>query len=247
GEIQLAAQSPQETEAMFAALSAQNVSRPSSTASDSLPPAQIELKPQPVVPTQPKVEKITLQPVVPTQPKVEKIVPQPVVQTPPEAEKIDLQADKTPKIKPVPAATEPETPAPRKTVLNTSEQVASVMAATTGARKDKQQIIAFIEDWRQAWVSKQIDPYIAFYDASFKSGGKNLAQWKAHKKNLNETYAFISVNLSDITVDWTDRGATVSFLQEYRSDRYSAKGKKTLYLVHDSNGWKIKREVYSRI
>jgi hypothetical protein len=121
------------------------------------------------------------------------------------------------------------------------------VVAATDVPKDKQQLVEFVENWRQAWVSKQIEPYIAFYDESFKSGDKNLAEWKAHKKNLNKMYAFITVNLSDIKVNWTERGATVSFRQEYRSDRYSATGNKTLFLVHNSIGWKIKREVYSRI
>jgi len=104
-----------------------------------------------------------------------------------------------------------------------------------------------VERWREAWVSQQIDPYIAFYHDSFRSGDKNLAEWKAHKENLNKTYSFISVNISDIKVDWTTKGATVTFRQEYRSDRYSATGQKTLFLENSDSGWKIKRETYSRI
>jgi murein L,D-transpeptidase YafK len=126
-------------------------------------------------------------------------------------------------------------------------QTQKIVITSPDVPKDNQQLLEFVENWRQAWVSKQTEPYIAFYDESFKSGDKNLAEWKAHKKNLNKMYAFITVNLSDIKVKRTDGGATVSFRQEYRSDRYSATGNKTLFLIHNSMGWKIKREVYSRI
>jgi hypothetical protein len=126
-----------------------------------------------------------------------------------------------------------------------------IMVAAPVIPKDEQQVVDFVENWRQAWVSQAIKPYIAFYDKTFRGDGKNLAQWKAqwkaHKAKLNRTYEFISVNISNIEVNWTDEGAAVSFRQEYRSDRYRATGNKTLYLIYSNLGWKIKREIFSRI
>jgi len=150
---------------------------------------------------------------------------------------------------PVPLRTAviPPTPAPQSDVPNRIGQPQNIEVATPVAPRDEQQIVDFVESWRQAWTSKAIEPYIAFYDKSFRSGGKNLAQWKSHKAKLNKTYQFISVNISDIEVNWTSDGASVSFRQEYRSDRYKAKGNKTLHLIYSDRGWKIKRETYSRI
>ena len=112
---------------------------------------------------------------------------------------------------------------------------------------DYQQIQNFVERWRKAWVSQQIEPYIDFYDESFKSGNKNLAEWKEHKENINKTYSYISVEISDIKIHRTAEGARVSFRQKYLSDRYNTTGDKILYLVHNGSGWKIKREFYSGI
>jgi murein L,D-transpeptidase YafK len=112
---------------------------------------------------------------------------------------------------------------------------------------DHQQIQNFVERWRKAWVSQQIEHYIAFYDESFKSGNKNLAEWKEHKKNINKTYSYISVEISDIKIHRTAEGARVSFRQKYLSDRYNTTGDKILYLVHNGSGWKIKGEFYSGI
>lgn len=148
---------------------------------------------------------------------------------------------------PVITAKAPQTLAPMASAASRIEQQQAIKVAAPSQPKDKDQVIAFVKRWREAWISKQIEPYIAFYHDAFRSGDKNLAEWKAHKENLNRTYTFITVNISDIKVDWTTEGATVTFRQEYRSDRYSATGRKTLYLEHSDLGWKIKREVYSRI
>ena len=147
---------------------------------------------------------------------------------------------------PIPApVTQPKTEQER-IAANKIEQPQKIMASTSDITKDKKQIMDFVESWRQAWVSQNTDDYISFYDKTFESGGKNLAQWRAHKEKLNKTYAYIAVTISNTNVNWTAEGATVSFRQEYRSDRYTATGAKTLFLVYNDLGWKIKREVSPR-
>jgi len=147
---------------------------------------------------------------------------------------------------PVPApVTQPATE-PERIAANKIGHPQKIMAAASDISKDKKKIIDFVESWRQAWVSQNTDDYISFYDKTFESGGKNLAQWRAHKEKLNKTYAYIAVTISNTNVNWTAEGATVSFRQEYRSDRYTATGAKTLFLVYNDLGWKIKREVSPR-
>lgn len=148
---------------------------------------------------------------------------------------------------PMQAAVVVTTPATRTIPSLKIKQPYKIMVAAPVIPKDEQQVVDFVENWRQAWVSQAIKPYISFYDKTFRGDGKNLAQWKAHKAKLNRTYEFISVNISNIEVNWTDEGAAVSFRQEYRSDRYRATGNKTLYLIYSNLGWKIKREIFSRI
>jgi hypothetical protein len=112
---------------------------------------------------------------------------------------------------------------------------------------DRQQILDFVESWRKAWVSQKIEPYIAFYDKSFRGGNRNLAEWKKFKEVINKSYSYITVDISDIKIHQTADGVRVSFRQKYLSDHYSSTGNKILYLVHDGSGWKIKREYYSSI
>jgi len=110
---------------------------------------------------------------------------------------------------------------------------------------DRQPILDFVENWRKAWVSRQIEPYIAFYDKSFRSGNRNLAEWEKFKEIINKSYSYITVDISDIRIHQTADGVRVSFRQKYLSDHYSSTGDKILYLIHDGSGWKIKREYYS--
>jgi len=232
GEVQLAEQTPEEAAVMVAALTSQRV--PSQNSAEE---EQFYAKPQVIANAQPEIQ-----------------IESQIKEVAPPVEKVQQRV-------PVTAVIAPPTPAPKIIAANKIEQPQKIMVAapvipieqpqkimvtSSVIPKDKQQIMDFVENWRQAWVSQEIEPYIAFYDVSFTSGDKNLVEWKAHKAKLNKTYSFITVDISDIKVHWTAAGATVSFRQEYRSNLYSAKGNKTLYLVYDDHGWKITREVYSR-
>ena len=164
---------------------------------------------------------------------------------PAEKESKRPQADKVPapKAKPESIAI---IPAERTVAEKQQEPRKSVPAPpSSGFPRDEEKIRGFVESWRQAWVSKETEPYINHYDSSFQQGNKNLSQYKAHKERLNRTYEFIKVDISQITISWTKKGAAVSFQQEYQSNLYKTTGSKTLILVYNDTGWKIKREMYS--
>lgn len=108
--------------------------------------------------------------------------------------------------------------------------------------KDRQKIVQFVETWREAWESKDIETYIGCYADSFRHNGMDLAAYRRYKERLNNRYQFIRVDVSGISIDWTRRGAKVSFHQMYRSDRYRAKGRKTLRLIFKGQHWRIERE-----
>lgn len=109
---------------------------------------------------------------------------------------------------------------------------------------DQQQIADFVENWRVAWQSKDIDRYIDFYDSGFVNDGKDLAAWRRHKETLNKKYAKIVVDISEVSIDWQDEGAKVLFRQIYQSDSYRAVGKKVLYLRYSDDRWRIYREIW---
>ncbi len=106
-----------------------------------------------------------------------------------------------------------------------------------------EELLAFIEKWRTAWVTKDIDAYINYYSPSFKSGNLNKEEWRAKKIFLNQKYKFIAVQLHNIVIEWTSTGAKVSFQQSYQSDQLQTSGIKTLHLINKKNRWMIENEI----
>ena len=214
-EVQLAEQTPEEAAVLVAALDSRNNPGEKVAAEKKQPPAQ-----QIVTETTPQVQEKS------------------------QVKKTALPESKTEQVAKAPVARSSPTPSPQTGTGKKIEQPQKIVIQPPVIAKSKQPVIDFVESWRQAWTSQQIEPYIAFYESSFKSGDKNLAEWKKHKEKINKSYAYIKVDISNIKVRWTDQGATVSFRQQYSSDRYNATGNKTLYLINNGFGWKIKSEVY---
>jgi murein L,D-transpeptidase YafK len=106
-----------------------------------------------------------------------------------------------------------------------------------------EEMFAFIEKWRQAWVTKDIESYMNCYSPSFKNGAMDKDQWRTRKTALNKKYRYIKVDFHNIVIEWTTAGAKVSFHQSYKSDQLQTSGTKTLQLVNRKNRWLIENEV----
>lgn len=106
-----------------------------------------------------------------------------------------------------------------------------------------EELLAFIEKWRKAWVAKDIESYMNCYSPSFRNGTMDKDEWRARKTFLNKKYRYIKVDVQNIVVKSTTTGTQVSFHQSYRSDQLQTAGTKTLHLVNRKNGWLIENEV----
>ncbi len=129
--------------------------------------------------------------------------------------------------------------------VNNAQPENQKKSPTISNPKTKDQILKFIEKWRQAWQYKQLDDYIECYAENFQQGQKDLKAWRKHKQNLNRRYKTIRVTVDDIKIDWQKNGATVHFHQVYKSDKFHADGNKLLVLNYtDEKGWKILKEIW---
>ncbi len=106
-----------------------------------------------------------------------------------------------------------------------------------------EELLAFIEKWRQAWVAKDIESYMNCYSPSFKNGAMDKDEWRARKKFLNKKYRYIKVDVQNIVVEWTSAGAKVTFYQSYSSDQLQTSGTKTLQMINRKNRWLIEKEI----
>jgi len=96
-----------------------------------------------------------------------------------------------------------------------------------------------VEGWSQAWSQKDLDRYLSYYASDFTSGNLDLQGWRNRKSQLNSRYKIISAQFSDIRFFRQGKMVLASAEQIYRSDRFASAGLKQLYLVQNSEEWRI--------
>lgn len=111
------------------------------------------------------------------------------------------------------------------------------------------EIVAVVDEWLEAWSSKDINRYASFYSREFRSeGGADLDSWIDYKNQLNRKYSFIRVTRTQkLTIERGKRQSTVSFVQIYASNVFKTRGVKKLILKREDNQWKIYREIFDQI
>jgi murein L,D-transpeptidase YafK len=105
-----------------------------------------------------------------------------------------------------------------------------------------------IYNWQKAWQEKDLQSYIASYAEDFFSHGLDREGWKRHKSEINKRYGQIRVTISNLKIRLlSPERATVYFEQDYRSDKYHDRGKKTIQLIKRDGKWKIKTETWVQL
>jgi len=107
------------------------------------------------------------------------------------------------------------------------------------------EVAQWLDAWRGAWETKNIDSYINHYSRDFYSLNMNRSQWRRYKTRLAKAYKAIAVRLSKPLIFVDRSNAIVRFLQEYTSDRHADIGEKVLYLKKTADGYRIIGESWS--
>lgn len=103
-------------------------------------------------------------------------------------------------------------------------------------------VLAMVENWLQAWSSKDMKTYAKSYAEDFYSDGMDRSAWLERKEMLARKYRDISVSGTNFQVEQGDRDSVVTFFQDYRSNKFTALGVKTLKLRKEEGEWKIYQE-----
>jgi len=107
-------------------------------------------------------------------------------------------------------------------------------------------LLGKVDGWSRAWSQKDLNRYLAFYTADFRWRNLNLEGWRKRKAFLNQRYKKISVQFSDIRF-FRQGDMVLAFADEiYRSDKFASRGFKYLYLVQNSEEWRIIREQWHK-
>ncbi|MDR2401427.1 MAG: L,D-transpeptidase family protein [Deferribacteraceae bacterium] len=100
----------------------------------------------------------------------------------------------------------------------------------------------FAEEWVAAWESREIERYASFY-----SPAVNTDKWRSYKEGIFAATGEIDVEMSGFK--WRAAGGNryiISFLQEYKADALSDRGRKTLVIKGCPGGFTIESEKWER-
>ena len=108
-----------------------------------------------------------------------------------------------------------------------------------------QEIRSAVENWAHAWSAKDLQSYFAAYAPDFRiPNGQSRADWEAMRSQRITRPKTISVAVHDLQITQQDaQHASVSFVQDYHSDRLAESSHKTLRLALVHHSWLIVEEV----
>ncbi len=114
-------------------------------------------------------------------------------------------------------------------------------------------VASFLKSWEESWEEKDLERYLSHYSRRFtwKRGG--FKEWKRYKRRVILGKKRIDVEIRDLTLLAFRRGLSkeveyyvAEFHQVYRSDSYSDRGLKRLYIIKENGKLKILREEFKR-
>ncbi len=145
-----------------------------------------------------------------------------------------------------PAATKPPAPSDTKAAPPASAATAPApdKAGAKPAAASGDDLVQVVNAWAAAWSKRNVDAYLAFYAKDFKTPkGEARAAWEEGRRTRILAPKSISVKVEGAKVSMgSDKQASVTFRQKYKSDTISANGMKTLVLVKTDAGWRIQQE-----
>ncbi len=159
---------------------------------------------------------------------------------------IDWLFDAPEKTESVQASAQSEASVETAVPMNVAAQpVAPAAKAPEAAVSTDSEIRSMLAAWRDAWASRDVAAYLAFYVPSFQGREVGPANWQASRKRVIEQAGKIELTLGEphIVVDSLNQ-ATVTFKQDYRSSIRSDKGTKKLQLRRSEGHWLIEQESF---
>ena len=107
-------------------------------------------------------------------------------------------------------------------------------------KSEKDLALAFLERWRFARETGDMDTYKACYTPFFFSKGRKLSKWRSHQFELFKRYRLqMEVEIKDPMILRTDAYEVIAFSEVFRHGDFKAEGFRRLYLSRNSGERKI--------
>ena len=120
------------------------------------------------------------------------------------------------------------------------------LPTTSSSNKNKDaELIAFANDWANAWSAKDIDLYLSKYTQDFKTpNGDAFSLWQTSRRQKISSQGKILVEIEDLKLSMkTENSARIQFKQKYTSDKLTEMSNKSLVVKKIDGRWLIQEEI----
>jgi len=120
------------------------------------------------------------------------------------------------------------------------------LPTTSSSNKNKDaELIAFANDWANAWSAKDIDLYLSKYAQDFKTpNGDAFSLWQTSRRQKISSQGKILVEIEDLKLSMkTENSARIQFKQKYTSDKLTEISNKSLVVKKIDGRWLIQEEI----
>lgn len=124
--------------------------------------------------------------------------------------------------------------------------VSTNLSTTSNPNKNKDaELIAFANDWANAWSAKDIDLYLSKYAQDFKTpNGDAFSLWQTSRRQKISSQGKILVEIEDLKLSMkTENSARIQFKQKYTSDKLTEMSNKSLVVKKIDGRWLIQEEI----
>ncbi len=128
--------------------------------------------------------------------------------------------------------------------VSTVDQPAVEAATSPRPSVEDEQLLAFAQNWAQAWSSGDAERYLSYYSEAFIPESKSsFTAWADQRRQRITPDQGIQVQIEEAQViTRTPESAEIRFRQWYQSKTLKARSNKSLTLTWQDGQWKIVRE-----
>ncbi len=136
-------------------------------------------------------------------------------------------------------------PVAKKTARKITRSPSPPAVEPGNEHQEAQKIIETLYAWSQAWSSQKPVDYLTFYAPDFRiPGNMSRKTWERLRKQRVKKPRFIKITIESPEVLFLDSNhARLSFYQDYHSDKFRDKIRKTLLLQKINTQWRIIEEI----
>jgi hypothetical protein len=107
--------------------------------------------------------------------------------------------------------------------------------------------IDYLKKWARAWENQDLESYFSFYSKNFTGLKNSHWDWKISRQLAFKNNKNILINLKNIQIFKKNDVAKTSFIQTFKSDKYSDIGIKEFFWVKYESDWRITSELWFHI